>query len=208
MKKLLLSFATALVAIAAMAFEAPEAGYWLVMYDQFGNEEAYQLNLGSDGSYTTTVTLNYEKWGEFYWNPNLSDAQNEANRPVVPFFFVVNGVSLGAPTDMQATLMGESANTMSNPLLENENLYMYTVPVGYSYTLGVFVQNPNTDEEAYYVYCAQGPRTGIDEVNANKAVAGVRFFNMAGQEMQEANGMTIVVTTYTDGTTSAVKVMK
>ena len=32
--------------------------------------------------------------------------------------------------------------------------------------------------------------------------------NMAGQEMQEANGMTIVVTTYTDGTTSAVKVMK
>ena len=32
--------------------------------------------------------------------------------------------------------------------------------------------------------------------------------SMAGQEMQEANGMTIVVTTYTDGTTSAVKVMK
>ena len=31
---------------------------------------------------------------------------------------------------------------------------------------------------------------------------------MAGQEMQEANGVTIVVTTYTDGTTSAVKVMK
>ena len=32
--------------------------------------------------------------------------------------------------------------------------------------------------------------------------------NMAGQEMQQANGVTIVVTTYTDGTTSAVKVMK
>ena len=45
-------------------------------------------------------------------------------------------------------------------------------------------------------------------MNAGKTVAGVRYFNMAGQEMQEANGMTIVVTTYTDGTTSAVKVMK
>ena len=45
-------------------------------------------------------------------------------------------------------------------------------------------------------------------MNGGKAVAGVRYFNMAGQEMQEANGMTIVVTTYTDGTTSAVKVMK
>ena len=48
----------------------------------------------------------------------------------------------------------------------------------------------------------------VNELNANKTVAGVRYFNMAGQEMQEANGVTIVVTTYTDGTTSAVKVMK
>ena len=50
--------------------------------------------------------------------------------------------------------------------------------------------------------------TGIDEVINGKTVAGVRYYNMAGQEMQEANGMTIVVTTYTDGTTTAVKVMK
>jgi len=52
------------------------------------------------------------------------------------------------------------------------------------------------------------PATGLSEMNADKAVAGVRYFNMAGQEMTEANGMTIVVTTYTDGTTSTVKVMK
>ena len=56
--------------------------------------------------------------------------------------------------------------------------------------------------------CYVSPIVGIDEVNAGKTVAGVRYFNMAGQEMQEANGMTIVVTTYTDGTTSAVKVVK
>ena len=52
------------------------------------------------------------------------------------------------------------------------------------------------------------PATGLVELDANKTVAGVRYFNMAGQEMQEANGMTIVVTTYTDGTTSTVKVVK
>ena len=52
------------------------------------------------------------------------------------------------------------------------------------------------------------PATGLSEMNADKAVAGVRYFNMAGQEMTEANGMTIVVTTYTDGTTSTAKVMK
>jgi len=50
--------------------------------------------------------------------------------------------------------------------------------------------------------------TSIDEAAADKQVAGVRYFNMAGQEMTEANGLTIIVTTYTDGTTSAVKVMK
>ena len=50
--------------------------------------------------------------------------------------------------------------------------------------------------------------TGINEVNDSKQIAGVRYFNLAGQEMTEANGLTIIVTTYTDGTTSAVKVMK
>jgi len=50
--------------------------------------------------------------------------------------------------------------------------------------------------------------TSIDEAAADKQVAGVRYFNMAGQEMTEANGLTIIVTTYTDGTTSTVKVMK
>ena len=52
------------------------------------------------------------------------------------------------------------------------------------------------------------PRTGIDEMSADKQIAGIRYFNMAGQEMQQAEGLTIVVTTYTDGTTSAVKVVK
>ena len=55
---------------------------------------------------------------------------------------------------------------------------------------------------------SRGIFTGVEELNADKTVAGVRYFNMAGQEMQQADGMTIVVTTYTDGTTSTAKVMK
>ena len=50
--------------------------------------------------------------------------------------------------------------------------------------------------------------SAIVETASSKQVAGVRYYNMAGQEMQAVDGMTIVVTTYTDGTTSAVKVMK
>ena len=63
-----------------------------------------------------------------------------------------------------------------------------------------------SEEIAYEFVVA--PITGIEEMMNGKTVAGVRYFNLAGQEMTEANGMTIVVTTYTDGTTSAVKVMK
>ena len=50
--------------------------------------------------------------------------------------------------------------------------------------------------------------TSIEELFAGKDIANVRYFNVAGQEMQEINGVTIVVTTFTDGTNATVKVMK
>ena len=50
--------------------------------------------------------------------------------------------------------------------------------------------------------------TNVAEINAGKTVANVRYFNVAGQEMAQPNGMTIMITTYTDGTTSAAKVVK
>ena len=52
------------------------------------------------------------------------------------------------------------------------------------------------------------PISGIGEMMGGKVVAGVRYFNMTGQEIPEANGVTVVVITYTDGTTSAIKVIK
>ena len=65
-----------------------------------------------------------------------------------------------------------------------------------------------TSEVADRTFELNQTATSVNELVNGKTVAGVRYFNMAGQEMQEANGITIVVTTYTDGTTSAVKVIK
>ena len=48
----------------------------------------------------------------------------------------------------------------------------------------------------------------VNEVNAGKTIDKVRYFNVAGQEMSQPEGVTIQVTTYTDGTTSTVKVVK
>ncbi len=58
------------------------------------------------------------------------------------------------------------------------------------------------------VYLEVFPDTGVDELNATKQIANVRYYNMAGQEMAQPSGMTIKVTTYTDGTRTAAKIIK
>lgn len=50
--------------------------------------------------------------------------------------------------------------------------------------------------------------TAADEINAEKAVSSVRYYNLAGQQMQQPQGVTIMVTTYTDGTSTTAKVIK
>ena len=50
--------------------------------------------------------------------------------------------------------------------------------------------------------------TGVDEMTAGKHIVNKRFFNIMGQEIQQPDGLTIVVTTYSDGTTTAVKAVK
>ena len=51
-------------------------------------------------------------------------------------------------------------------------------------------------------------QVSVTELTAGKSVASVRYFNVAGQQVAQPEGLTIQVTTYSDGTTSAVKVVK
>ena len=50
--------------------------------------------------------------------------------------------------------------------------------------------------------------TGISETAAGKLIVNKRYLNVMGQEIGQPEGLTIVVTTYSDGSTSTVKVMK
>ncbi len=68
---------------------------------------------------------------------------------------------------------------------------------------------------AYIVYPlngsdnAHGTVTDVTEVNVEKTVTSVRYYNVMGMESEQPfDGINIVVTRYSDGTTSAVKVMK
>ena len=50
--------------------------------------------------------------------------------------------------------------------------------------------------------------TAVEDVNADKAVAGVKYVNMAGMTSDKPfDGVNIVMTSYTDGTTSTAKVI-
>lgn len=74
-----------------------------------------------------------------------------------------------------------------------------------------FANHPNSIE-ANIVYTKESDTpdtpTEINEVASGKQIAHQRYFNIMGQEIQQPNGLTIVVTTYDDGTTNAVKVVK
>ena len=58
------------------------------------------------------------------------------------------------------------------------------------------------------VYLEVFPNTAINEVSAGKTVANVSYYNLAGQKVTQPQGMTIKVTTYTDGSSSRIKVIK
>ena len=45
-------------------------------------------------------------------------------------------------------------------------------------------------------------------VNTDKPVAAVRYYTLDGKQVSSPSGVTLEVTTYTDGTTSTVKVVK
>ena len=178
-----------------------KTGVWIVTINKDGGEEWKEM-MWDDGDYTSIVRFEYGIYGTFPYNPALSMEENDAMRPNVSYYIVVDGIRYGANADGTLTVLGEALN---NPLYEGENLYVLEHAVGRVYQMGVAF-DPENDN--MYVYAAVAAYTDVEEMNAAKTVAGVRYFNMAGQEMQKAEGMTIVVTTYTDGTTSAVKVMK
>ena len=84
------------------------------------------------------------------------------------------------------------------PIDENHCwLYEYCMGNGYA-KYQVYVGEPYVDTP-----------TGVQEVNTAKAVSHITYYNLSGmQSATPFNGVNIVVTTYTDGTRTAQKMMK
>lgn len=102
-----------------------------------------------------------------------------------------------------------SLNSVDNPELKDGEVYSFealvkeeTVPshvIGASTKFMVYPLNLDANKVA----------TGVNDVNSAKEVKGVSYFNMMGVESaQPFDGVNIMVTTYTDGTQSAAKVLR
>lgn len=102
-----------------------------------------------------------------------------------------------------------SLNSVDNPELTDGDVYSFEALVkeekGPSHVIGastkfvVYPLNLDADKVA----------TGVNDVNSAKEVKGVSYFNMMGVESaQPFDGVNIMVTTYTDGTQSAAKVLR
>lgn len=108
-------------------------------------------------------------------------------------------------------LVDYSLNSVDNPALTDGDVYSFealvkeeTLPSSSN------IENASTKFVVYPLDLdANKVATGVNDVNSAKEVKGVSYFNMMGVESaQPFDGVNIMVTTYTDGTSSATKVLR
>ena len=125
--------------------------------------------------------------------------------PILPNYldgFAVGEAGATAPiVEVPATYTANANVFQANWLNAEVNIKENDVTI-YQYYPGGYL--------AVYRLFKKGEGHGIDELinDTDKVVTGKRYYNIMGQEMSEANGLTIIVTTYSDGSVSAAKVIK
>ena len=173
----------------------PEATAWYD-YGEYGNNYgSFYFNLPTtdiDGNYIDPYYLSYSIYtdDDQIYTFRASDFPDELTEDV---------------TEIPSSVFYNSWNLSSYGAYlyyDEAPLFTHQVGVQVFYTIG---REKNASD---IVYLEVYPNTGVDELNAGKQVADVRYYNIAGQEMAQPNGLTIQVTTYTDGTRSTTKVIK
>lgn len=163
-----------------------------------------------------------EGYTRFDFNINLVDVDGNALNPdyltysiytdddqLFTFDYATYGLSNGFDTDMTEIPYGFSGYDFYL-----RRVYFYRTNMGdnpmFSWRIGIQL-NYTVDgirNSSDIVYLEVYPNVSTTEVNTDKTVTGTRYYNVAGQEMAQPNGLTIQVTTYSDGTTSTTKVIK
>ncbi len=106
-----------------------------------------------------------------------------------------------------------SLNFVDKPELEDNKVYSFEALVKEVAVPTTDAKSTSDASTKFVVYPldldATKVATGVNDVNSAKEVKGVSYFNMMGVESaQPFDGVNIMVTTYTDGTSSATKVLR
>lgn len=106
-----------------------------------------------------------------------------------------------------------SLNSVDNPELTSGAVYSFKALVKEVAVPTTDAKSTSDASTKFVVYPldldANKVATGVNDVNSAKEVKGVSYFNMMGVESaQPFDGVNIMVTTYTDGTSSAAKVLR
>ncbi len=173
--------------LTPVQFKLSDAGYE-------GNRSKYAFvhpDLDEDAMYMSG-TVNYNATARRL-RLAMIDAEAEgltfeaSDRPVMLF-------AIQADEAAKAIAPGEYTVTMSNMVVSSPG----TVGIG----------GPLADSSFTVTVKGEPVVTGVEDINA-KAVAGVKYYNLAGVESNKPfDGVNVVVTTYTDGTKAASKVIK
>lgn len=138
------------------------------------------------------------------------------------FYLPTNQGAANAQEFKAAFKVDYSLNSSATPALTNGNVYSFEALVkevavattdAKSAPRKVAYDSTVTPSTKFVVYPldldADKVATGVNDVNCAKEVKGVSYFNMMGVESaQPFDGVNIMVTTYTDGTSSAAKVLR
>ena len=116
--------------------------------------------------------------------------------------------------------VGVGANLKKTPILKNNFILCWvrytkanwlpaTTVIGVEKIKVTDYANNDYTSPRYEIALVPKTESAVENINAGKAVAGVKYYNVAGQAADKAfDGVNVVVTTYVDGTQSVVKVVK
>ena len=129
------------------------------------------------------------------------------------FYLPSNNGSINVQEFKAAFNVDYSLNSEDNPELTSGNVYSFEALVKEVAVPTTDAKSTSDASTKFVVYPlnleAGNVSTGVNDVNSAKEVKGVSYFNMMGVESaQPFDGVNIMVTTYTDGTSSAAKVLR
>lgn len=173
----------------------PEASSWYDYSEYGSNYGNFYFNLPTtdvDGNYIDQYYLSYSIYtdNDQIYTFRASDFPNELTEDA---------------TEITSSVFYNSWNLSTYGV----SLYYDEPPLFYHRVgIQVFYTIDGVKNASDIIYLEVFPPSSVDEQITGKQVANVRYFNVAGQEMAQPAGLTIQVTTFTDGTTTATKVIK